>query len=138
MTVEEVRKELKSVRLFINRLDELDKTIQAEAAQKDGLTAISWTSPKVSGGGFTSPQERYVERMDYLKQQYNSLLEQSQSLARALGLHMQVLSFIESEVIINLYFRGYSIGKTAQILGKSSAAVRSAESRAVKAMSEYE
>lgn len=138
MTVEEVRKELKSVRLFINRLDELDKTIQAEAAQKDGLTAISWTSPKVSGGGFTSPQERYVERMDDLKQQYNSLLEQSQSLARALGLHMQVLSFIESEVIINLYFRGYSIGKTAQILGKSSAAVRSAESRAVKAMSEYE
>lgn len=138
MTVEEVRKELKSVRLFINRLAELDKTIQAEAAQKDGLTAISWTSPKVSGGGFTSPQERYVERMDDLKQQYNSLLEQSQSLARALGLHMQVLSFIESEVIINLYFRGYSIGKTAQILGKSSAAVRSAESRAVKAMSEYE
>ncbi len=138
MTVEEVRKELKSVRLFINRLDELDKTIQAEAAQKDGLTAISWTSPKVSGGGFTSPQERYVERMDDLKQQYNSLLEQSQSLARALGLRMRGLSFIESEVIINVYFRGYSIGKTAQILGKSSAAVRSAESRAVKAMSEYE
>ncbi len=138
MTVEEIRQQLKSVRAFIERLDELDKTIQAEAAQKDGITAVSWTSPKVSSGNFTSPQERYIERMDELKQQYNSLLEQSQSLARALGLRMRVLSYIESEVIINLYFRGYSIGKTAQILGKSSAAVRSAESRAVKTMSEYE
>lgn len=138
MTINEVKKILVSVRRKKARLIALQEYIQEELALMSGVGAVDYSKLTVQGSPGNGVEERYVKQSDRLGRiqahfdtLFTEMCEEEDDLRR----RMESLSPIEYEVILNRYMRGFSVKRTADVVGYSEANVYKIQEKAVKKMS---
>ena len=137
MTEQEILRTLELLKAKRVKIIELQERIKAEAAIKDGLTGIAYSSPKLSGGTFITPQERYCERIEHLQGVYNRIYSEYEKMANPILDRMKRLQPTQWQVLINRFFRGMSVKRTAEVMCFSAYNVSIEQKEAVKKLSEF-
>ncbi len=134
MTEQEIHNSLKLLKSQRKEILELKEQI-AEAATY--INSSSWSSPKVTGGTFITPQERYLERTERLNKQFDKALDEYGELANIILDIMKPLPPTEWTVILNRFFRGMSMKRTAEVMEFTVNWVKDIQADAIKQMSEF-
>ncbi len=134
MTVQEIHNSLKLLKSKRKEIIELKEQI-AEAATY--IHSSSWSSPKVTGGMPISPQERYLERVERLQKQYDRVFDEYSDLHYQMLELMNPLDAFDWTVILNRFFRGMSMKRTAEDMEYSVEYIKKCQAEAIKQMSEY-
>lgn len=124
MTEQEIHNSLKLLKSQRKEILELKEQI-AEAATY--INSSSWSSPKVTGGTFITPQERYLERTERLNKQFDKALDEYGELANIILDIMKPLPPI----------RGMSMKRTAEVMEFTVNWVKDIQADAIKQMSEF-
>lgn len=144
MTVETVKRKLKSVRYLKVRLMALQQRINELAEEIDEVSAVDYSKEKVKSSGGNSVEERYIRRIDRLKDlqsEYDSIFNDLCAVEDELGERMKRLNPSEYKIIYERYIHGVhpvSIRSMAHKLGRgySEDMVKKAQQRAFKKMSD--
>ncbi len=137
MTEQEIHTSLKLLKSKRKVILELKEQIAFERVNLDGIATVSWTSTKVSGGVAISPQERYLERTERLKKRLYKVLDEYGDLECKMLNLIDALSPFSWLIILNRFFIGMSMKKTAQAIGYSIDYVHQRQAAAIKEMSEH-
>lgn len=146
MTVEKVKRKLKSVRSLKVRLLALQRDIDELAEEISGVTAVDYSKLKVKGSQSNAVEERYIKRADRLKvlrTEYDNIFEELCAVEDELGERMKRLNPSEYKIIYERYIHGIypvSIKNMAHKLGRgySVGMVKKAQQRAFKKMADEE
>lgn len=133
MTEREILLKLRLLKAKRKKILELKQQI-AEAATY--IRGTSWTSTRVIGGAFITPQERYLERTELLKKELNRVFAEYEDLHYNLLELMTPLSAFDWTVILNRFFRGMTMQRTAQDMELSVERIKDIQAQAIKVMSE--
>ena len=134
MTEQEILIELKLLKAHRKKILELKEQIAAEAAN---IASPSWTTPKVKGGTFISPQERYLERTERLNKELDHVFAEYEDLHYKMLNLMERLPPVEWTVILDRFFREMSMKRTAEVMEFTVNWVKDIQKFAIKLMSEY-
>lgn len=124
---------IKSKKQKMNALRE-----QIATTSSSDIRVSSFYSPKISGGTHKTPQERYTERIDRLKELYFSEWNDYYKLYDKMKVMDKVLSCFEYEVIFYLFYEGLPITKAMNYLCANKEKINVAMRSAIKKMSECE
>lgn len=142
MTVETVKRKLKSVRYLKVRLMALQQRINELAEEIDEVSAVDYSKEKVKSSGGNSVEERYIRRIDRLKDlqsEYDSIFNDLCAVEDELGERMKRLNPTEYEVISLRYIKGLypmPIKRVADKLGYTYESIQKIQQRAFKKMIE--
>lgn len=142
MTVEKVKRKLKSVRSLKVRLLALQSRIKELEEEIDGVEAVDYSKLKIKSSAGNSVERRYVQRADRLKalqEEYESIFDELCAVEDDLGERMKRLNPTEYEVINMRYIQGLyptSIKRTGDKLGYEPESVKKIQQRAFKKMSD--
>lgn len=117
MTYDELKAKLEQLRHAKRRLKQQEKIIQEERAMIDGVSSFRFDSVSVSGGKKTPVQEKYVEHMEKLLEDYERIMEEVFGFEDFLAEHMDELSPLEQSMITERYINGTSWRKIQQEYG---------------------
>ncbi len=134
MKEQEIHNSLKLLNTKRKKILELKERI-AEAAIY--ISGSSWSSPKVTGGTYITPQEKYLERTERLKNQFAKALDEYGDLECKMFSLMDALSPCGWQVILNRFFLGMSVKKAANVMGYSVYYIAECQADAIKVMSKY-
>lgn len=138
MTYEEIKSMLKNIRGKKARLKSLQLYISEERALIEGVSAINYDKLTVKTSQGNGTEERYIKYLDRLKDlqdRFDALMDDMCKEEDIINDLMKALSPTEYEVILNRYFRGLSVSKTARIMNYSIDGIKDLQSRAIKKMS---
>lgn len=144
MTVEKVKRKLKSVRSLKVRLFALKHDIEELEAEISGAKAVDYGKIKVKSSQGNSTERRYIKCADRLKDlqdEYDTIFDELCALEDELGERMKRLNPTEYKIIYERYIHGIypiSIKSMALKLGKgySDDLVKKAQQRAFRKMSD--
>lgn len=144
MTVEKVKRKLKSVRSLKVRLFALQRDIEELAQEISGVSAVDYGKIKVKSSPGNSVEDRYIRRADRLKAlqtEYDDIFEELCAVEDELGERMKRLNPSEYRIIYERYIHGLypvSIKNMAHRLGKGYSVdmVKKAQQRAFKKMAD--
>lgn len=139
MTYEEIKNKLRNLQSKKNCLCSLLAYIDERRMQVTGLSAVNYEKLVVENSPGNCSEDRYIKFIDWLndlQERYEALIEDMRREEEQLNQLMQKLTPTEYEVILNRFFRGLSVAKTARIMNYSIDGVKDAQSRAIKKMSE--
>lgn len=142
MTVEQVKRKLKSVRSLKVRLLALQTRIKELEEEIDGVEAVDYSKLKIKSSAGNSVERRYVQRGDRLKalqKEYEDIFDELCAVEDDLGKRMQRLNPTEYEVINLRYIKGLypmRIRKVADKLGYTYETIQKIQQRAFKKMIE--
>lgn len=145
MTVETVKRKLKSVRNLKVRLMALQQRIDELSAEIDGVSAVDYSKDKVKGSNGNAVEERYIRRADRLNElqnEYNAIFDDLCAVEDELGERMKRLNPTEYKIIYERYIHSIypvSIKSMSHKLGKGYSVdmVKKAQQRAFKKMSDF-
>lgn len=146
MTVETVKKKLKSVRYLKVRLMALQQRINELEEEIDEVSAVDYSKEKIKSSNVNSVENRYIRRIDRLKDlqdEYDSIFNDLCAVEDELGERMKRLNPSEFKIIYERYIHGVhpvSIRSIVHKLGSgySEDMVKKAQQRAFKKMSDEE
>lgn len=144
MTVETVKRKLKSVRNLKVRLMALQQRIDELAEEIDGVSAVDYSKEKIKSSNGNSVEERYVRRIDRLKDlksEYDLIFNDLCAVEDELGERMKRLNPTEYNIIYERFLHGIrtvSIKAMSRKLGEGYSVdmVKKAQQRAFKKMSD--
>lgn len=136
MTYEELKAKLEQLRHAKRRLKQQEQIINEERAMMDGLSSFRFDSVSVSGGQKTPVQEKYVEHMEKLLEDYERIMEEVFGFEDFLADHMEDLSPLEQSMITERYINGTSWRKIQERFGYEEAQPYRIVSGALKKMSD--
>ena len=144
MTVDKVKRKLKSVRNLKVRLMALQQRINELEQEMDGVSAVNYGKVKVKTSQGNSVEDRYIKRADRLNElqdQYNAIFDDLCAAEDELGERMKRLNPTEYKIIYERYIHGVypvSIRNMAHKLGQGYSVdmVKKAQQRAFKKMAE--
>ena len=134
MTEQEIHNSLKLLKAKRKEVLELQEQIATEATY---VQSSSWSSPKITSGTFITPQERYLEHTERLSKKLGQVLAEYEDL------HYKMLNLMDRlpptpwTVILNRFFSGMSMKRTAEVMGFSVNWVKDIQAEAIQQMSEY-
>ena len=142
MTVEKVKRKLKTVRSLKVRLFVLQRSIDELADEISGVTAIDYTKVKVKTSQTNSVEQRYLKQADRLKAlqiEYENIFDELCAVEDELGERMKRLNPTEYKVIDARYISGLypvSIKSVARQLGYNYESIKKIQQRAFRKMSD--
>ena len=143
MTVEKVKRRLKSARGLRVRLLTLQRMIDELADEMSGVGAVDYSKVKVKSSPGNSTESRYIKLADRLKDlqnQYNTLFDELNAVEDDLGERMKRLNPTEYQVIYERYLKGirpFSIRKAADKFGYTEDAIKAIQRRSFKKMADF-
>lgn len=143
MTVEKVKRRLKSVRDLKVRLLALQRRIDELEKDISGVGAVDYSKVKVKSSPGNSTENRYIRLADRLKDlqnQYNTLFDELNAVEDDLGERMKQLNPTEYQVIYERYLKGirpFSIRKAADKFGYTEDAIKAIQRRSFKKMADF-
>ena len=143
MTVEKVKRRLKSVRGLRVRLLTLQRMIDELADEMSGVGAVDYSKVKVKSSPGNSTENRYIKMADRLKalqDEYNTLFDELCVVEDDLGERMKRLNPTEYQVIYERYLKGirpFSIRKAADKFGYTEDGIKTIQKRAFKKMADF-
>ena len=144
MTVDKIKRKLKSVRNLKLRLMALEQRINELAEEISGVGAVDYSKQKVKASNGNYVERRYIKSADRLKElqeQYETIFAELCAVEDELGERMKRLNPSEYKIIYERYIHGVypvSIKNMAHKLGKgySEEMVKKAQQRAFKKMAD--
>ena len=142
MTVEKVKRRLKSVRGLRVRLLTLQRMIDELADEMSGVGAVDYSKVKVKSSPGNSMENRYIrlaDRIKALQDEYDTLFDELCAVEDDLGERMKRLSPTEYQVIYERYLKGirpFSIRKAADKFGYTYESLQKLQQRAFKKMAD--
>lgn len=144
MTVEKVKRKLKSVRSLKVRLFALQRDIDELAAEMSGVGAVDYGKLKVKSPQDNPTERRYIKHADRLKQiqeEYDTLFDELCAVEDELGERMKRLNPTEYKIIYERFIHGIypvSVKSMAHKLGTGYSVdmVKKAQQRAFRKMSD--
>ena len=109
MTVEKVKRKLKSVRNLKVRLMALVQRINELAEEIDGISAVDYSKDKVKSSNGNSVEDRYIKRADRLKtlqEEYENIFSELCAVEDELGERMKRLNSTEYKIIYERFIHG--------------------------------
>ena len=143
MTVEKVKRRLKSVRGLKVRLLSLQRQIDELEKDMGGEGAVDYGKVKVKSSPGNSTENRYIKMADRLKalqDEYNTLFDELCVVEDDLGERMKRLNPTEYQVIYERYLKGirpFSIRKAADKFGYTEDGIKTIQKRAFKKMADF-
>ena len=140
MTVEKVKRKLKSVRSLKVKLLALEQRIKELAEEIDEVSAVDYSKDKVKSSNGNFVEDRYIKRADRLKtlqDEYNAIFGELCAVEDELGERMKRLNPTEYEVINLRYIKGLypmPIRRVADKLGYTYESIQKIQQRAYKKM----
>ncbi len=144
MTVEKVKRKLKSVRSLKVRLLALQQCIKELAEEISGVTAVDYSKVKVKASPTNFVEARYIKQADRIKAlqtEYEDIFDELCAVEDELGEKMKRLNPTEYKIIYERYIHGIypvSIKNMAHKLGSGYSVdmVKKAQQRAFKKMAD--
>ena len=107
MTYEEIKKRLDELKRNKQLLRIMQKRIE-ELTQQVSLSAVDYSKPVVQGSIGSPPQERYLERMESLTEDFSALLDKVMSDEDIINSAADLLSPTEHAILIERYLHNKS------------------------------
>lgn len=142
MTVEQVKRKLKSVRSLKVQLLALSQRIAELEAEIDGVSAVDYGKLKVKSSSGNSVENRLIRRADRLKalqEEYDNIFMELCAVEDELGERMKRLNPTEYEVISARYLYGLyplSLRRSAERFGYQIETIKKIQQRAFSKMSD--
>ena len=140
MTVEAVKRKLKSVRSLKVRLLALQQRMDELSKEIDGISAVDYSKERVKSSNGNSVEDRYIRRVDRLRSlqdEYNAIFCEFCAVEDELGERMKRLNPTEYEVINLRYIKDLHpmpIMRLADKLGYTYESIQKIQQRAFKKM----
>lgn len=137
MTYKEVKDLLKSLRSKKSRLKALQLYISEQRALIDGVSGINYENLRVVSSFQNGKEDSYIKHLDRIAdliKRYNNLFNDMCKEEDMLANMMNKLTPTEYEVILNRFYRGISVRKTAMVMNYEESTIKSITQRAIKRM----
>ena len=143
MTVETVKRKLKSVRNLKVRLMALEQRINEIDEEIDGVSAVDYGKEKVKSSNGNAIESRYIRQMDRLKDlqcEYDAIFNDLCAVEDELGERMKRLNPTEYQVVYERYMKGIRLlplNGAAKKFGYSLDGIKTIQKRAFKKMADF-
>lgn len=108
MTYEETKSLLKQLSEGRKLLRVLQRQIEEARTQAMLIPALSYEKERVKGGANTPVQQRFIERLERLEEQFSSALDKVCQAEDMIADNLQNLTTTEQTIIIERYMHGKS------------------------------
>lgn len=102
MTFEEMKSKLNALNGLKRLVRAKDRQIREER-ELCGIAAVDYSRERISGGSAIPMQQRYVERIEKLEAEYDSLFDRMCKLEDSIAEALHELSDLEQAIVIEKY-----------------------------------